>query len=88
MGISKFINGDSESVLWIKIEIMAHVGERAIGSNNVKVECPHCGFIQIEKIWIFKSDIYENSSNSHLFSCVNCELFYIRLSNGMCQKII
>jgi uncharacterized C2H2 Zn-finger protein len=67
---------------------MAYVGEKAISSKNIKVMCPHCGAIQTEKIYIFKSDIYENtSSGDNILRCFKCKEFYIRLSNGTSRKV-
>jgi hypothetical protein len=68
-------------------KVMAYVGEKAISSENVKVICPHCGSIQTEKIYLFKSDIYENTDSRHLLRCFKCKEFYIRLSNGTCRKV-
>lgn len=58
------------------------VGEKAINVEKVKVECPHCGAIQITKIYTFVSML---DASAGIF-CFNCRCFFIRTCDGKLRK--
>ena len=63
---------------------MPKVGDKAITTEIVKVECPWCGATQTEKISIFKDDIH--IQNIWLFICFYCHEVYHRYPNGKTEK--